>query len=206
MTGSIRTENPPAATVRAFKEWAAIVHALLSGEQIVDIRKGGLREDGRHFDIQADRLWLYPTAEHQRPELLKPAYRHWTDLAPGSVVGQPITIAGWADIVGAATITEPEELAGIDSKLIWALAYASTRLKWKRRDPLWVLALRVHRLADPITVPWDDRFGGCTSWVSLDGLPEDPTTVASEPALSDTAFATKLAGVASSLPGGLSMR
>ncbi len=194
------------ATVRAFKEWAAIVHALLSGEQIVDIRKGGLREDGRHFDIQADRLWLYPTAEHQRPELLKAAYRHWTDLAPGSVVGQPITIAGWADIVGTATITEPEELAAIDSKLIWALDYASTRLKWKRRDPLRVLALRVHRLADPITVRWDDRYGGCTSWVSLDGLPEDPTTVASQPALSDIAFATKLAGVASSLPGGLTMR
>ena len=65
----------------ALKEWAAIVHALLEGEQIVDVRKGGLREDGRHFDVTSRCLWLYPTAEHQRAELLKPAYRHWIDLA-----------------------------------------------------------------------------------------------------------------------------
>ena len=62
--------------VPALKEWAAVVHALLEGEQIVDLRKGGRREDGRHFDVPARRLWLYPTAEHLRPELLKAAYRH----------------------------------------------------------------------------------------------------------------------------------
>ena len=65
----------------AFKEWAVIVHALLEGEQILDVRKGGLREDGRHFSVQANRLWLYPTAEHQKPELLKEPYRHWIDLS-----------------------------------------------------------------------------------------------------------------------------
>src|SRR4029450_11696583 len=71
----------------ALKEWAVIVHALLEGEQVLDVRKGGLREDGRHFGLQATRVWLYPTAEHQQPELLKPAYRHMVDLAPASPVG-----------------------------------------------------------------------------------------------------------------------
>ena len=52
------------------------MRALLEGEQILDVRKGGLREDGRHFALHSQRLWLYPTAEHQKPELLKPAYRH----------------------------------------------------------------------------------------------------------------------------------
>ena len=65
----------------ACKEWAAVVHALLEGEQILDVRKGGLREDGRHFSVQANRFWLYPTAEHQKAELLKQPYRHWIDLA-----------------------------------------------------------------------------------------------------------------------------
>ena len=60
----------------ACKEWAVIVHALLEGEQIVDVRKGGLREEGRHFGLRATRFWLYPTAEHQRAELLKEPYRH----------------------------------------------------------------------------------------------------------------------------------
>ena len=61
----------------AYKEWGAVVQALLEGEQIIDVRKGGIREDGRHFSVQAKRLWLYPTVEHQRPELLKAAYARW---------------------------------------------------------------------------------------------------------------------------------
>ena len=185
--------------VPAYKEWAVIVHALLEGEQVLDVRKGGLREDGRHFGLQASRVWLYPTAEHQRPELLKPAYRRTLDLAPGSVVGEPIHIGGWADIVGAVTLTEPEQLAPLDSKLIWTLDYAESRLSWKKRQPLWVLAMRVHRLRDPIEVPWREEYGGCTSWVDLvDPLP-DPSELASEPALSDTAFRARMKGVVDAL-------
>ena len=160
--------TPPAP---ALKEWAAIVHALLEGEQIIDLRKGGLREDGRHFEVPARRIWLYPTAEHQRGELLKPAYRHWVDLATAAPIGEAIPIAGWADVVDVATITEAEHLDAIASKLIWTDEYASSRLQWKKRDPLWVLVLRAHRLDEPMTVSWAEGYGGCTSWVTLDGLP-----------------------------------
>jgi hypothetical protein len=190
------TTNP---TVPALKEWAAIVHALLEGEQIVDVRKGGLREDGRHFALPARRCWLSPTAEHQQAELLKAAYAHWVDLADASVVGGPVTVQGWADIVDVATITEPEHVDALDSKLIWARDYVESRFKWKRRDPLWVLVLRVHRLAEPLTVPWNDEYGGCTSWVDYAGLP-DPETVASDPVLSDVAFEAKRNGVRDTLP------
>ena len=190
-------------TTPAFKEWAVIVHAPLEGEQIVDVRKGGLREDGRHFELRSTRFWLYPTAEHQRPELLKPAYRGWVEGAPGSRVGGPITVLGWADVVGTATITDRASLDALDGKLIWSAEYAESRLNWKHRDPLWILALRVHRLLQPITVEWRDSYGGCTSWVELDGLPDDPALVPSEPALSDVAFEGKYNGVAGSLPDGL---
>ncbi len=182
------------------KEWAAVVHALLEGEQILDVRKGGLREDGRHFSVQANRFWLYPTAEHQKAELLKEPYRHWIDLAHAAPVGEAITIEGWADVVKLATITEPEELDAIASKLIWTDDYAASRLGWKKRDPLWVLALRVHRLLEPVTVAWDATYGGCTSWVELQGLPDDPASLPSEPALSDVAFAARLKGSVEALP------
>ena len=112
----------------AFKEWAVVVHALLEGEQILDVRKGGLREDGRHFSLRSTRLWLYPTAEHQKPELLKEPYRHWIDLAHSAPVGEPITIEGWADVVRVATISETSELEAIESKLIWTSEYAASRL------------------------------------------------------------------------------
>jgi hypothetical protein len=184
----------------ALKEWAVVVHALLEGEQILDVRKGGLREDGRHFAVQSTRLWLYPTAEHQDAALLKEPYRHWLDLADAAPVGEPIRISGWADVERVATITEEDELNAIASKLVWTGEYAASRFKWKKRDPLWVLALRVHRLAEPITVAWDEAYGGCTSWVELAALPDDPASLPSEPALSDVAFTARLKGAVASLP------
>jgi len=184
----------------ALKEWAVVVHALLEGEQILDVRKGGIREGGRHFAVQSNRLWLYPTAEHQKPELLKDPYRHWVDLAHAAPVGEPITLEGWADVVRVATVTTSDELDAIQSKLIWTADYAGSRLGWKHRDPLWVLALRVHRLLEPVTVAWDERYGGCTSWVELAGLPDDPESLPSEAALSDVAFGARLKGAVEALP------
>jgi hypothetical protein len=200
VTASTTNQGTSAVPAPALKEWAAIVHALLEGEQIADVRKGGIREDGRHFDVPAPRCWLSPTAEHQKAELLKPAYAHWVDLATASPVGEPITVQGWADIVAVATITEPEHLDAIDSKLIWARDYVESRFTWKKRDPLWVLVMRVHRLAEPITVAWDESYGGCTSWVTYDGLPADPASVPGEKVLSDVAFDAKHKGLRESLP------
>lgn len=177
-----------------------IVHALLEGEQILDVRKGGIREDGRRFAIPARRFWLAPTAEHQKPELLKAAYAHWVDLAAASPVGEPVTVVGWADLVATATISEPEQLDALDNKTIWSRDYVTRRFSWKWRDPLWVLALRVHRLDEPLMVPWDDAYGGCTSWVTYAGLPADPAGVPSQPALSDVAFDARLNGVRDALP------
>ena len=177
----------------AFKEWAVIVRALLTGEQILDVRKGGLREDGRHFAVQANRCWLYPTTEHQRADLLKPAYERWVAETEADLAApDTVRIEGWADVVASVTTTDPDELALLDSKLIWASDYVSARLNWKRRDPLWVLALRVHRLEEPLVVPYREEYGGCTSWVDIEGLPDNPESLASEPAISDGSFAARL--------------
>jgi hypothetical protein len=200
VTASSTNPGESAAGTPALKEWAAIVHALLEGEQIIDVRKGGLREDGRHFGVTTTRCWLSPTAEHQQRDLLKPAYAHWVDLADASPVGGPVTLHGWADIVDVATISEPEHLDALDSKIVWARDYVESRFTWKRRDPLWVLVLRVHRLAEPITVEWRDDYGGCTSWVGYDGLPDDPASVPSETVLSDVAFEAKRKGIREALP------
>ena len=178
-----------------------IVQALLSGEQIADLRKGGLREDGRHFAVQSKRFWLYPTFEHQQTGLLKPAYRSWVERSAAKApADRSIVVEGWADVVGVAELREPAHLEAIGSKFIWTLGYAASRLKWKRRDPLSLLVLRGRRLLEPITVPWEDRYGGCTSWVDLGGLPSDPAALPSEPALSDEAFDAKLQSLRSALP------
>lgn len=187
----------------ALKEWAVIVHALLTGEQLLDVRKGGLREDGRRFALESRRFWLWPTFEHQRAELLKPAYRRWISepTSAESRLGAPIRVEGWAEVAATATLTEPDDLAKLDSKLVWTTEYAASRLHWKRREPLWVLALRVHRLIEPRCVAWRDEYVKCASWLELADLPDDPTDLASEPALTDASFAVRLELVQRELPG-----
>lgn len=190
------TETP------ALKEWAVVVQALLEGEQILDIRKGGLHEEGRHFTVQSTRAWLYPTVEHQHAELLKPPYRRWVESTQAQApADRAIRIEGWADVVAAATITEPEVLDALDGKVVWSREYVESRFRWKSRDPLHIVALRVHRLDEPITVPFREEYGGCTSWVNLTGLPS-PDSVPSTPALSDAAFTARLKGSAEAIPGG----
>jgi len=195
--------DPITGRALALKEWAVVVRALLAGEQILDLRKGGIREAGRHFALQATRVWLYPTVEHQARDLVRPAYQRWIDDSEREAPPErAIRVEGWADVVGVARLTDPDDLAKIDGKFIWTGEYAASRLSWKARDPLWVLALRAHRLVEPVTVPFRDEYGGCTSWVDLAELPDDPAALASEPALSDGAFEARLGFAANDLPDG----
>ena len=195
--------EPITGRALALKEWAVVVRALLAGEQIFDLRKGGIREHGRHFALQATRVWLYPTVEHQERDLVRPAYRRWIDDSEaGAPPERAIRVEGWADVLGVARLTEPEDLAKIDGKFIWTGEYAASRLSWKRKDALWVLALRAYRLSDPIVVPFREEYGGCTSWVDLAELPDDPASLPSEPALTDPAFEARLGFAANDLPDG----
>jgi hypothetical protein len=43
----------------------------------------------------------------------------------------------------------------------------SDRLKWKSRQPLSVLLLRVYLLAQPAIIPYNEVYKGCKSWLDL---------------------------------------
>src|SRR5437763_10336002 len=58
----------------AFKEWAVTVRALAEGEQLLTLRKGGIREENKHFEIEHDRFFLYPTFDHQRNDLVRESH------------------------------------------------------------------------------------------------------------------------------------
>src|SRR6266540_84642 len=59
----------------AFKEWAVTVRALAEGEQLVTLRKGGIREERKHFEVQHDRFFLYPTFDHQRNDCVRASHQ-----------------------------------------------------------------------------------------------------------------------------------
>ena len=190
------------ARTPALKQWATIVDAMLTGRQIVDLRKGGIHEENRRFSVRSSKLWLYPAYEHQRRELLKP---EWQPALERSLASAPpagtIRIEAWAEITDTATVAAPEALAPLDAEFAWTRSYAERRLHWKPRQPLWVLVLRVHRLAEALVVPWREQYRGCTSWVDLVDLPDNPAVLAS-PVLDDVAFEERRMRLLEQLPAG----
>ena len=186
----------------ALKEWAAVNRALLEGRQIIDLRKGGIREEGHRFRIRALRFWLYDSYEHQRPELLLPAA---SDLLAAAVAASPpagrLRFEGWAEIVESAALTEPDQVAALEGLHVWTPDYAVQRFRWRPKAPLLVLVLRVHRLDEPIEVPVRNAYASCTSWVPMLDLPLDPSAIASTPVLADAEFERHAEALRAALPG-----
>ena len=71
---STSPEFPKSSRI-ALKEWAVTVRALNQGSQVLLLRKGGIREEGKDFRVVHPEFILYPTYEHQRPDLLKAPYQ-----------------------------------------------------------------------------------------------------------------------------------
>jgi hypothetical protein len=188
----------------AFKEWAITVRALAEGEQLLTLRKGGVREDGKHFELKHERFFLYPTFDHQRNDLVRashlPEMRRaleegvWPDGDPPASallrdggIPQPdrVRVRAWAEVAGHFTITDPRILNDLSPFHVWTPDYAAKRLNWKRRHPLHVLLLRTYRIPRPVTVKVREEFGGCRSWLEITrDLPFEGT-----PVLADAEFA-----------------
>jgi hypothetical protein len=190
--------SPPLMPI-AFKEWAVTVRALAEGEQLVTLRKGGIREDGRDFELEHDRFFLYPTFDHQRNDLVRESHQPelrraleegvWPDGEPlhaltrDGGIGQPdrVRIRAWAEVSGHFTITDWRAVDALSPFYVWTTDYAEKRLAWKRRHPLHVLLLRTYRIPRPVTVKVRDEYGGCRSWLELQReLPFEGTPVLSD--------------------------
>jgi hypothetical protein len=184
----------------AFKEWAITVRALSEGEQLLTLRKGGIREENRHFEIEHDRFFLYPTFDHQRNDLVRDAHRPelpraleegvWADgepparaLSMDGGIPQPdrVRIRAWAEVAASYLITDPRCVDALSPYHVWSSDYAAKRLQWKRRHPLHVIVLRTYRIPRPVTVKVRDEYAGCRSWVEIQReLPFEGTPVLSE--------------------------
>ncbi len=181
----------------ALKEWAVAIEALGDGRQILLVRKGGIREETRHFRIQGEQFLLFPTYEHQAPELLQAPYRD--DLA--RVLAAPrdpsrVRIDTWAELTDQFEVSEPWQVEAVAQHYCWSLQYAEERLRWKPRHPLLVLAIRAYRLAEPRELDLRPEYGGCKSWLQL---PTVPSLAGMRPVLDDGAYAGRVAAVRAAL-------
>ena len=184
----------------AFKEWAVTVRALAEGEQLITLRKGGIRETDKHFALEHERFFLYPTFDHQHYDLVRESHQPelrraleegvWAEGEPplhafnaGGELQQPdrVRIRAWAEVAGHFTVTDPRAVDALSPFYVWTTDYAEKRLAWKRRHPLHVLLLRTYRIPRPVTVKVKDEYGGCRSWLELQReLPFEGTPVLSD--------------------------
>lgn len=184
----------------ALKEWAAAIAALEQGRQIIAMRKGGIVEETRDFQLRSPSFYLYPTFEHQRRELLKDEWQHLVDetMARWKPEQQHADITCFAEAVEDIEVTSQEELDRLRDHHIWTDAFAEERLRWKRSKPLHVLVLRTYRLNGPQRIAIAPDYAGCTSWIRLHA---DLSQAERKPVLDDAEFARWAAAIKDALNG-----
>src|SRR6202451_2597602 len=108
-----------------FKEWAVTVRALAEGDPLLRLPRGESREPEKHFQLEHDRFFLYPTFDHQRTDLVRESHRPelaraleegvWSECEPsassllrGIQVNQPdrVRIRAWAEVAAHYTVTD----------------------------------------------------------------------------------------------------
>lgn len=165
-------------TIWALKEWSIAVEALLSGDLIALIRKGGIRESRPHFEVPSDRVLLFPTYEHQQAQALRLPYKERLTNRPVPVINEPITLPGWAQITQQFLVPEAESVvAALHPFHVWTDDWLRERLAWKPERPAYVLLLRAYRFSDPVTLLYRQQYGGCRSWITLVDMPALPSSV-----------------------------
>ena len=154
-------------TTHALKEWAVAVDALEQGKTIVLLRKGGIKEEGKHFKVAHDQILLYPTYEHQQPNLLKAEYANQVKPVTSGWHPESVRIGSWASITEVLPVSDESAVAALLPHHIWNEQFVSDRLKWKPRQPIYVLLLRVYQLSSVSVIPYRPEYGGCRSWIDL---------------------------------------
>lgn len=162
------------------------------------LRKGGIEEETRRFELKSPSFYLYPTYEHQRTDLLKEQYRYLVaqTLAEQAASSGAVPIRAYAEAAADLEVHDMEQLQLLYPFHIWSEGLAAERLRWKAREPLHVLLLRVYVPDLPATIPVLPEYSGCRSWIQLADPPERQQW---RPVLSDEHFASRKAEILSAL-------
>ncbi|MBD2125906.1 DUF1802 family protein [Microcoleus sp. ZQ-A2] len=154
-------------TTHALKEWAVAVDALEQGKMIMLLRKGGIKEEGNRFSVTHNRIFLYPTYEHQQPNLLKPEYDSQVTPVTSGWHPETVQISSWAEITDILVVSDEKAVVRLLPYHIWNEQFVSDRLRWKPRQSLFILLLRTYRLPQPQLIGYRPEYGGCRSWIDL---------------------------------------
>jgi len=103
-----------------------------------------------------------------------------------------VQIVSWVEITDILPVTEQTIVEALLPFHIWNEKFISDRLKWKPRQPLYILLLRTYKLAQAQIIPYRSEYGGCKSWIDL----AEPISIADAvPVLSDATYASLVAQI-----------
>ncbi|WP_017318662.1 DUF1802 family protein [Mastigocladopsis repens] len=179
-------------TSHALKEWAVAINALETGKTIMLLRKGGIHERDGRFDVAHKQVLLYPTFEHQQPFLLKREYANLVIPVTPGWHPETVRISSCAEITDIFPVSDESIVNALLGFHIWNEYFISDRLKWKPRQPLYILLLRTYKLPQEQEIPYRSEYGGCKSWIDL----AQPISLqGAEPILSDSTYTQLVAKI-----------
>jgi hypothetical protein len=157
----------------ALKEWSIVCSALEEGKQSILLRKGGILEYRKGFEISQKIFLLYPTLEHQSKEYLQPNYlqefevllnRNDSDI----VQDKSNTIRILGRIEAMQEFHDETVLSKLEKYHIWNEKYVNMRMSYNPKKPMNALLLRVYKLPEPISINVNPEWAGCKSWIDID--------------------------------------
>ena len=174
----------------ALKEWAVVCDSLLSGRQIVLLRKGGILEQrGKGFQIEHEQFFLYPNTEHQSREQLKAEFHERLGgYGPPARESGKIVIAGYGRVVDIVKTADAARLRALEPFTVWTQALFDMRINYKPEKPNYVVTVRAYKLPQAVDVPYHSDYGGCHSWVPMK---QELSMSHAMPVLSDMEFEAK---------------
>lgn len=170
----------------ALKEWDVVCDALLTGRQVMLLRKGGISESIGGFELEHSKFFLFPTFLHQNKAMLKPEFAARVEThieEPGT-----IRIAGWAEVADIVKVRDRSQIDALDAEHIWTPPLIDMRFTYKPKNPLYLLIVRAHRLVHPTTIQNTPDYAGCKSWVPLETAMEESPSM---PSMTDESFAER---------------
>ena len=186
-------ELPPKLNV-ALKEWASVCSALEEGRQMILLRKGGILEAIGGFELEHPQFFLFPTYLHQNAQMLKEAERKRLVLMKEEPA--EIVLSSAATVTEIIRLRDRAQMNRLGQEHIWTTPLIDMRFNYRPQNPLYLLLLRIYRLARPITIENTPEYAGCKSWVPLS---EGLETVGAKPVLDPGDFESRRAGIKNSL-------
>lgn len=157
----------------ALKEWSIICKALEEGNQTILLRKGGVLEYKKGFEISQKSFLLFPTLEHQAAEYLQSKYLQTYESLLRANESQDIdnktnTLRILARIETMQEFHDHEMLPELGKYHIWNEKYVNMRMNYNPKKPMNALLLRVYKMPEPFSIDVKPEWAGCKSWIDIE--------------------------------------